>query len=50
MQNGKPIPASVLAGLLNSTLQHNIQKRKSRRIKLALVALALAGKPDEYSG
>ena len=48
-QNGKPISANMLSGLLNSTLQHNIETRKQNNINLYMLALALAGEKDDYT-
>lgn len=48
VQDNKPIAPNVLSGLLNSTLQNNINARKQKNIQLGLVALAIAGKQDNY--
>ena len=47
-QNGRPIQPNTLSGLLNSSLQRNIQARKDNNINLFMYALALADKQDQY--
>lgn len=47
-QNNKPIQPNTLAGLLNATLQHNIEARKKKNISLYLTVLAMLGQKDNY--
>lgn len=47
-QGNKPIKANTLAGLLNASLQKNIETRKQRNIQLYLTALALSKGKDIY--
>lgn len=48
-QNGRVLEPNQLSGLLNNTLEHNIQNRDRRNISLGLVALALNQKGiDKY--
>lgn len=48
-QNDRPIKPNTLSGLLNATLQHNIQDRKQKNINLYLTALAMLGQKDDYN-
>lgn len=47
-QKGKPIQVNTLSGLLNASLQKNLQTKKRKNIELYLTALALADKKDDY--
>lgn len=48
MQDGRPVQANTIAGLLNSSLQRNIETRKNKGISLYITALAMLGQKDNY--
>ena len=47
-RDNKPVEVNTLSGLLNSTLQHNIEDRKKKNINLYITALAMLGQKDNY--
>ena len=47
-RDNKPVEVNTLSGLLNSTLQHNIEDRKKKNINLYITALAMLGQKDDY--
>lgn len=47
-QDGRPVQANTIAGLLNSSLQRNIETRKNKGISLYITALAMLGQKDNY--